>query len=272
MRLTALVLCAAVSLAACNKGAAPDDVDAEALDAISLAVEEQMNEPAFAIQGLLRAASQQAQVGWDTLVINLGEEPEPVNWWLQRRGFLELSGAQFATRAAFTLTKPAQDMLASPDQAWFEAATTGEPVIDCKTAAAVAGNGCEVQIEITPALTPAGRAAVGTPIQPLRPMAVTGVVTLDDNGEWTVLGLSGETQSPAEIALAAILGDPGQRQAAARAADDAMRGRLSQLAGETEAPINLEAFTPPNYITPEPPVAPIAPPTGRPSTPFRPQG
>ena len=270
MRAAALLICAALTLAACNQAAGPDDVDAEALNVLALAVEEQMNEPAYAIQSLLRQASAQAQVGWDTLFINLGGEPEPVNWWLQRRGFLELSGAQFATRAAFTLTKTAQEMVAQPDQAWIEAVATGEPLIDCKTAAAMAGAGCEVEVEVTPSLTPAGRAAVGTPVQPLRPITVSGVLTLDANGEWTVLGLASGGGEPRDIALNAILGDPGQRQAAARAADDAMKGRLSQLAGETEAPVNLEAWTPPNYIDPDPPVAPIAPPTGRPSTPFRP--
>ncbi len=208
MRGLALAFCALLMLAACNEAAAPDDVDAEALDAIALAVEEQMNEPAFAIQDVLRDASAQAQVGWDTLFINLDGEPEPVNWWLQRRGFLELSGAQFATRAAFTLTKPVNDMLAGPDQPCFEATATGEPLNDCKTAAAVAGNGCEVEIEITPALTAAGRTAVGAPTQPLRPVAISGVVTLDANGEWTVLGLTSENQSPRELAMAAILGDP----------------------------------------------------------------
>lgn len=269
MGFRALAICAALMLAACNQAAGPDDVDAEALDAMALAVEDQMNEPAFAIQALLRQASGEAQVGWDTLFINLGGEPEPVNWWLQRRGFLELSGAQFATRAAFTFTKPVQEMLAAPDQPWMEVTATGEPLIDCKTAAAVTGNGCEVEIEMTPALTPAGRAAVGTPIQPLRPITVSGVLTLDNNGEWMVLGLASETGTPGDIALNAILGDPMQRQAASRAADDAMKGRLSQLAGETEAPVNLEAWTPPNYIDPDPPVRPIEPP-GKQTSPFRP--
>ncbi len=255
-------------LGACQPGG-PDQIDEEALDAVALAIEDQMNEPAAAIMGLLRAASGEAQVGWDTLIINLDGTPEPVNWWLQQRGLLEMSGAQFATRAAFTLSKSANDILANPDEPWFEAKVTGEPLVDCKTPAALAANGCEVEIEVTPALTPAGRAMAGA-LPPMQPFAATAVVTLGPE-DWIVGGLTTEGSAPREIAMTTILGAPARREEAARAADGRMKGQLSMLAGEREPEINLEAYTPPNYIEPPPPVRAIEPPKGNGrDSPFRP--
>lgn len=269
--IAAMLLCASLmsgSLGACQR-AQPAEVDEEALQAVEMAIEEELNAPGYAILALLRGAAQEAQVGWDALVISPYGEPEPVNWWLQRRGYLELSGAQFATRAAFTLTKPAQDMIAAPDQPWFEVAASGDPAIDCETAAAMAAGGCEVEFEVTPELSAAGRAAIGSPVNPLQPMTVSAVVSLGPE-DWEVSNLAVEGATLTDVALSAILGTPDQRQAAARAANDAMNGRLAQLAGETEPVINLEAYAPPNYVDAPPPVAPSQAPDGRQTSPFRP--
>lgn len=262
--LVALSLCAA----ACSK-AGPDKLDPEGLDAVGLAVEDQLNEPASAILDLIRASAQQAQVGWDTLFINLDGTPEPVNWWLMKRGFLELSGAQFIARAAFTMTKPAQDLIATPDQPWFAVEVTGEPEVDCKTPAALAATGCEVAVEVTPSLTDAGRAAVGTAI--LAPFKVSAVVALGPE-DWEVTNLTTEGPPPADVALNAILGPEEARQTQQTASNESLKGRLRALAGETDAPINLEAWTPPNYVEPPAPVAPAATPSpsSRPDSPFRP--
>jgi hypothetical protein len=265
--LLTLMLCA--GLCACDRGQ-PEDIDAEALTTVEEAVEEELNAPAYAILAVLRGAAQEAQVGWDALFITPADEAEPINWWLQRRGYIELSGAQFATRAAFTLSQAANDLVAQPDQPWFEVAASGEPKIDCETPAAVAAGGCEVELEVTPVLSPAGRAAIGQAAVPLEPLTVSAVLALGAEGEWEVAGLLAQGGSIPDLGLAAILGNAEQRQAAARAANGAMNDRLAQLAGETEPVINMEAYTPPNYIEPDAPVPPLEAPNGRPTTPFRP--
>lgn len=247
----------------------PDKVDEEALDAIVAAVQDQLNEPPASIYAVLREAAQAPQVGWDRLVIDAEGRPEPINWWLLNRGYLDLSGAQFAARPVFTLTKSARDLLAEPDQPWFEAVASGEPVVDCATAAAVAVNGCEVSVEVTPTLTPVGKSVIGD--AKLLPLSVTAAVALGLE-DWEVFDLTAAGSSPRQIALVAILGPEQTRDAQAAVAAKQLIGTMRSLAGESDPIVSHDAWTPPNYVEPPAPVTSRRPdsPTGRPSSPFRP--
>lgn len=269
--LLTILLCGGLlsaGLTACDRGP-PDEVDAEAIAAIETAVEDQLNAPAYAIMGVLRTAAQEAQVGWDTLSITPQEEPEPLGWWLQRRGLIEFSGAQFATRAAFILSRSAQELVAQPDQPWFEAAASSEPEIDCETAAAMEARGCEVTFEVTPELTPAGRAAVGSPAAPLGPIKITAVVTLGAE-DWEVPSLTAEQGALSDLALASMLGTPDQRLAAAKVAQSAMDDRLVQMSGGVEPAFNPEASIAATYVEPPAPVAPAEAAIPKVTSPFRP--
>lgn len=254
MKRRLLVLAAVLALAACGKKEAPETVDAEALDMVAQAVADEMNEPSAAIQALLRQSAERPQVGWDNLSVGVGGQAYPVGAWLYRHGYLELAGTQYVTRPVFALTQKARTELQSPDQPWFDAEAGEATSVNCGTEAALNAGGCEVEVVITPALTPAGRTSLGSP--KLEPITIRAVVAVAENG-WDVPMFGAVGAPPLDVALTLILGPENGREAADKAVLKELAGRLG-LDGETpEAAAASQPYQPPNYVVPDPPVPPI---------------
>jgi hypothetical protein len=249
-----LLIAALLALGACGKKEAPETVDAEGLDMVAQAVADELNEPPAAIQLLLRQSAERPQVGWDNLSIGVGGEAYPVGAWLYRHGYLELAGTQYVTRPVFALTEKTRTLLQSPDQPWFEAAAGEATSVNCGTEAALNAGGCEVEVTVTPTLTPAGRAALGSP--KLEPMTVRAVVAVAEDG-WDVPMYSAAGLAPLDVALTAILGPEDGREAADKVVLKELGGRLGR-AGETpEAAAASQPYQPPNYVEDPPPVPPV---------------
>lgn len=254
MKRRLLVIAAVLILGACGQKEAPETVDAEALDMVAQAVADEMNEAPAAVQLLLREAAQKPQVGWDALNIGVGGQAYPVGAWLYRHGYLSLAGTQYLTRPVFALTEKTRTLLQSPDQPWFEA-TAGEATsVNCGTEAALSAGGCEVEVTVNPVLTPAGRAALGSP--KIEPMTVRAVVAVAEEG-WEVPTYGAIGATPLDLALTLILGPENNREAADKAVLKDLAGQLG-LDGETpEAAAASAPYRPPNYIEPEPVVPPV---------------
>jgi hypothetical protein len=249
-----LLLAAILALCACGKKEAPETVDAEGLDMVAQAVADEMNEPPAAIQALLRQAAEQPQVGWDTLNIGVGGQAYPVAAWLYRHGYLQLAGTQYVTRPVFALTEKTRTLLQSPDQPWFDAAAGEATSVNCGTETALSAGGCEVEVVVTPSLTPAGRAALGSP--KLEPVTVRAVVAVAEEG-WDVPTWGAVGAAPLDIVLNLLLGPEKDREAANRAVLKEVGANLG-LEGETpEAAAASQPYQPPAYIEPEPIVPPI---------------
>ena len=62
---------------------------------------------------------------------------------------------------------------------------------------------------------------------------------------------------PLDVALTAILGPENGREAANRAVLEELRGRLGLDAETPVAAAASQPYQPPNYVVPDPPVAPI---------------
>jgi hypothetical protein len=243
-----------LALGACGQKEAAETVDAEGLDMVAQAVADEMNEAPAAIQLLLRQSAERPQVGWDTLNIGVGGQAYPVGAWLYRHGYLSLAGTQYVTRPVFALTEKSRTLLQSPDQPWFEAQAGEATDVNCGTEAALNAGGCEVEVVVTPSLTPAGRAALGSP--KMEPMTVRAVVAVAEDG-WAVPTWGAVGATPLDIALTLILGPENGREAAGKAVLKEVGASLG-LDGETpEAAAASQPYQPPNYVEPPPPVAPI---------------
>lgn len=254
MKRRLLLLAALLTLGACGQKEAPETVDAEGLDMVAQVVADEMNEAPAALQILLRQSAERAQVGWDNLSIGVGGQAYPVGTWLYRHGYLQLAGTQYVTRPVFALTEKARTLLQSPDQPWFEAEAGEATNVNCGTEAALAANGCEVEVVVTPALTPAGRAALGSP--KLEPMTVRAVVAVAEDG-WEVPTYGAMGATPLDAALTLILGPENSREAADKAVLKELAGQLG-LDGETpEAAAASQPYRPPTYVEPEPVVPPL---------------
>lgn len=251
-----LVLIAAIlALGACNKAATPDEtIDAEALDMVAIAIADQLNEPPAAITTLLRQSAERPQVAWDNMVIGINQQAHPVGGWLYRQGYIQLAGTQYVTRPVFALSEKTRTLLATPDAAWFEAEAGEATSVNCGTEAALNAGGCEVEVVVTPTLTPAGKAALGSP--KLEPMRVRAVVAVAEEG-WDVPMFNAVGATPQDVALTLILGPENTREAAAKAVLKELGANLG-LSGETpEAAAASQPYQPPNYVVPDPPVPPV---------------
>jgi hypothetical protein len=246
------VAAAALLLTGCLKKA-EDQVPTEGIDAISNAVEDQLNAPVVSILAVLRAANDQHRVNWTDLTIGFDGQQIPVNWWLYRKGLVELSGSNVVGGGTFLLARKTTDLLASSDSDWFEV-EPGDPTrVDCTGPTARASGGCEVDMPFVAKLTLTGQSVgAATPAR----FAVQAVVVLNDNGEWQVnnLVLSG-TQSIHNLALDAILGPEEGRAAAQAAVTRELQGRSGIM---EPAPLSSQAPPLPPIEAP-PIIAPTAP-------------
>lgn len=249
-----LLIAAVLALGACGKKEAPETVDAEALDMVAQAVADELNEPPAAIQLLLRQSAEKPQVGWDTLNIGVGGQAHPVGAWLYRHGYLSLAGTQYVTRPVFALTEKTRTLLQSPDQPWFDAAAGEATSVNCGTEAALNAGGCEVEVVVTPSLTPAGRAAIGSP--KLEPITVRAVVAVAEEG-WDVPTWGAVGTPPLDMALTLILGPENGREAADKAVLKELGTSLGFGEETPEAAAASQPYQPPNYVEDPPPVAPI---------------
>ena len=248
-----LFLIAALALTACQPRAA-DSVEPEALDLVADAVAEELNGPPTAIQTLVRQSGEKAQVGWDVLSIGFDGKSYSAGGWLYSHGYLDLAGAQYVTRPVFALSKKALALLDAPDAPWFEAEAGETTRVDCKSEAALNAQGCEIELPVTPVLTPAGRDALGSP--KLGPMTVRAVVAFTADG-WQVVSFNTVGQTPQDVSLDLILGPLDGRDARALASLRQLQGQLG-LGGENpEAAAAREPYQPPNYVVPDPPEMPV---------------
>ena len=253
MRPILSLLVVAALLTACERKA-DDEIDQEALDEIALAIEAELNGPPQAMVALLRSASEAAQVGGDALVVGFDGVNHPVDWWLYRHGYVQLQGLLSVGRPAFGLTQKGRDEMARGDPVWFSA-EVGEPSrVDCATPDAVAVAGCEVELPVTPALTDAGRAALGE--AQLQPFNLLAIVSQGEEGTWVVNDYRGEGLPPADVALAAILGPEEGRIAARAAALDEINGRLALTPDGQRMTGQPDRYVPPP-IEEGPAVAPV---------------
>lgn len=255
MKRRLLLIAALFALGACAKKDAPQTVDAEGLDKVAAAVADELNEPSAAIQTLLRQSAEKPQVGLDTLTIGVGNQAYPVGAWLYRHGYLQLAGTQYVTRPVFALTEKARALTRSADEPWFDAAAAEQATsVNCGTPAALEAGGCEVEVLVTPSLTAAGRAALGSP--KLDPITVRAVVAVAEDG-WSVPTYNTVGPAPLDVALTAILGPEKGREDANKAVLKEVGGQLG-LDGETpEAAAASQPYQPPNYVVPDPPVPPV---------------
>lgn len=240
-------------LAACNRGGEAE-LDPAAIDAVALEAEYEMNEAPYAIYQALSIANEQPQVGWETLTINLDTAPEPVNWWFQDKRWIELAGAQFAGRPVVVVSPAGEQALQNAEESWFVVgiAEGAEPEVNCESAAALTALGCEVLITLQPALTDLGRSILGPREFP--PVQTLAMVSPGFDTEFQVSSLAPEGQPFWQRGLEAALGPQEVRAAAARAATEAMAGRVQALTGQAEPEIYQPAYQPPNYIDAPPPV------------------
>lgn len=245
---------AALALAACHKPPA-NTVDDVALDQIGAAVETAMNEPGTAIVGLLKTAN--GPIAMDSLQVTLDQRATPVDWWMWRKGYVTPLDAQPGGRSTFLLTDKGRQQQGS-DQPWFSA-TVGDPSnIDCQTPAALEALGCEVEVEVTPAVTEAGKSAVVQTA--LSPIKIHALVAPNDNG-WEVRQLATDGASLHDLALNAILGPEAARQDARRhTLEDLNLRQQVAVSGDpiAAAAAAAEVYTPPT-VTPPPDIAPLAP-------------
>lgn len=243
---------------------AEDQVPDEAIDAIANTVEDELNGPVTSVMALLRNASDSHRVNWSELNVGFDGRQIPVNWWLYRKGYVELSGSNQVGGGAYVLSRKTTELLTQPDADWFEV-EPGEPTrVDCTGPTARAAGGCEVDMPFVAKLTPAGQASGAA--KPAG-FAVQAVVVLNENSEWQVasMTLTG-TQSVHNIALDAILGPEDSRPAALDAANKEL---LNQNQPMEPAPLSDGQV--PLAPAEEPAVIPAAPPVpdyaaGRPVT------
>jgi hypothetical protein len=245
---------AALALSGCNKPPA-NTVDDAALDQIGAAVETALNEPPAAIVGLIKAAN--GPIALDSLAVTFDQRATPVDWWLLRRGYVMTAPSQPGGRPTFLLTDKGRQQR-GVDAPWFTTAV-GEPkTVDCQSPAALEALGCEVEVEVTPALTEAGK-AVATQTS-LAPINVHALVAPNDNG-WEVRQLTTDGGALHDLALNIILGPQQARDEARKTtlADLTLRQEIA-VGGDpiAAAAAAAEIYTPP-VSTPPPDIAPLAP-------------
>jgi hypothetical protein len=253
---TAILAAAAVFAAGACQPSPEDELDEAAFEAMALATEDELNAAASQIYAVLQSAASRPQVGWDELYVNLDGTPEPVNWWFYRRGWLELSGAQFVSRPVFTVSQSGRQVIETAGDYWFIVQRGEEaPEVTCESMAAISAGGCEVTMVLYPQITDQGLAALGS--RTLEPVTVSGTVRLGAQ-DWEVpdLALRGSVDAW-ELGLNEILGEPDVRQAAHAAASDEVMNRIARLSGEREPERGERIFEPPPYVEPPAPVAPI---------------
>jgi len=231
--LVILALGLGLILAGCQK-AAEDEIDQEALDQIALTVEGELNAPPIAIVALLRTAGEQSQVGSDALSIGFDGQNQLIDWWLYRRGYVQMDGQLSVGRPAMGLTAKARAEVAAGEPAWFQAEVGDPERVDCSTPDAVSIAGCEVELPVTPTLTDAGKSAMGDITLP--PFKLLALVAPSDEGGWTVTDYRTDGLSIVDIALTAILGPEDGRIAARQAAMEEINGRLAMTGEGQQAP------------------------------------
>jgi hypothetical protein len=197
-----------LALAGCAKRHGEDKVPEEALDAISAATAAQLNAPVTSIYALLHGMGQNHVISWPDLTIGFDNHALPVNWWLYRHGYVELSGLPAGQGAPFVLAKKALDYDVAGDLPWFTAQAQAPTRVDC-TSPAVQPGACEVELPIESGLTSEGTAAgVVAPAT----ATVQATVMLGDDG-WIVQNLTPMgTLALHNLALNAILGPENARQ------------------------------------------------------------
>jgi hypothetical protein len=262
VRRHALILAvAAFALAGCVKARAVDQVPDEALDAIAAAAAAQLNAPVTSIYHLLHQADLDHRVNWPALTIGFDNRAWPVNWWLYRHGYVDLSGLAPTAGAPFVLTKKAVDYDAAGDLPWLSVEAGAPTRVDCTSPTLPAG-ACDVEVSLTPKLTSEGQAAgAATPVA----FIVDATVTLAEDG-WLVGSLTPVgTAAPHNLALVALLGPEGARAAALALANHeiAVKAGFDTNAPQPASPAadnarNGIALPPPVDNTPPPPV-PVMP-------------
>jgi hypothetical protein len=268
VRRSALVLAvAALALAGCAKKHAVDQVPDEALDAIAAAASAQLNAPVTAIYHLLHQADLDHRVSWAGLSIGFDNRAWPVNWWLYRHGYVDLSGLAPTAGQPFVLTKKAVDYAAAGDLPWFSVEPGGPTHVDCTSPTLPAG-ACDVEVTLTPKLTSEGQAAgAATPAA----FSVDATVTLAEDG-WVVGSLTPVgTAAPHNLALVALLGPEGARAASLASANHDIAVKAG-FATDAPQPASLAAVAEDNArngIAATPPPTDNAPPPQVPATPQR---
>jgi hypothetical protein len=257
---------AALSLAGCAKKHAVDQVPDEAIEAIAAAASAQLNAPVTSLYRLLHQADQDHRVNWPDLTLGFDNRAWPVNWWLYRHGYVELSGLPPTAGAPFVLAKKAVDYDAAGDLPWFLVEAGAPAHVDCTSPTLPVG-ACDVQVALTPKLTSEGQAAgAATPAV----FTVDATVTLAEDG-WVVSGLTPVgTVAPHNLALVALLGPEGTRAAAldqvnheialkTGAATDAPQPASPAAIAQDMARNGIAPAPPPPADSAPPPPAPIAP-------------
>ena len=240
---------AALALSSCAKKRA-DAVPDEALDAIARAAEADLNAPASAIFGLLKADDDSHVVRWDDLAVSYDNKTWPVNGWLYRHGYLDLSGLPVTQGAPFLLAKKAIDAVGAGDQPWFTVAPDAATHVDC-TSATLPPGACEVDLPLKPSLTDAGTAAgVGLP----GAFTVQAQVVFGADG-WEVTSLTPQgARAVHNITLDALLGPEGSRAAQMAALNQELAGKIGALG--PPAPADRSQPLGASLAAPAPPQAP----------------
>ncbi len=204
-------------------------------------------------------------MNWPGLSIGFDNRAWPVNWWLYRHGYMDLSGLAPTAGAPFVLTKKAVDYAAAGDLPWISVEAGTPTHVDCTSPTLPAG-ACDVELSLTPKLTSEGQAAgAATPAA----FSVDATVTLADEG-WVVGSLTPvSAAAPHNLALVALLGPEGARAAALALANHeiAVKAGFDTDAPQPASPAAIAQDNARNGIAPPPPPTDTTPPPPAPVTP-----